>query len=187
MAIACGAAEELPELPTPDPAVARHPRFVSWKLGRELGFAAGLANLGRTPEQLAPLMRDVEALGAALGVPAPGLPEIRHTAYAFAEYQAFVRTDPHCVAAALAARFGEAAARHYRFGLVVGYVIPARALQVGALFPAEIRHYGQLAEVPAALFQPLTQEVLPSPDGADPAQVLAGIIEQLDEYLLAAE
>ena len=172
---------------TPDPSVVQHARFASWKLGHNLGFAAGLANLGRTPDQLAPLMRDVAALGSALGVPAPRLPEIRHAGYAFAEYQAFIRTDPQCVAATLAARFGETAARHYRFGLVVGYVVPARAGNFGVLFPAELRHYGQLAGIPDTLFQPLTQEVLPGPRGAAPAQLLASIVEQLDSYILSTE
>ena len=102
-------------------------------------------------------------------------------------YQAFIRTDPQCVAATLAARFGETAAHHYRFGLVVGYVVPARAGNFGALFPAELRHYGQLAGIPDTLFQPLTQEVLPGPIGAAPAQLLASIVEQLDSYILATE
>ena len=184
---ACGKAMDGFASSTPDPSIVQHARFASWKLGHNLGFAAGMANLGGTPDQLAPLMRDIAALGSALGVPAPRLPEIRHVGYAFAEYQDFIRTDPQCVAAILAARLGETAAHHYRFGLVVGYVVPARAAGAGALFPAELRHYGQLAGIPATLLEPLTQETLPGPTDAAPAQLLASIVEQLDSYILTTE
>ena len=186
-ATTCGPSADQTELRVPDPVAAQHVRFVSWKLGRDLGFAAGMANLGHTAAVLDLLMRDNDNLATALAVPTPRLPNIEHEAYAFAEYQAFVRTDPQCVVAALVARFGDVAAHHYRFGLVVGYVMPARKFNFGALFPADLRHYGQLAGVPAALVQPLTLDVLPSPEGRDRTELLMGIVQRIDEHILAAD
>jgi hypothetical protein len=174
--------DELKMAPAPGPAQPADARFGGWKLGQEVGFAAGMANLGYDHEQLARVMEGVDARARALGVPEPVLPEIRHVAYALVEFQEFVRTDPQCVAAVLAHRFGEVAARDYRFGLIVGYVAPLRAKGFPTLFPAEIAHYGRLAGAPEPLWRPLTQESLVVPSGKVGPEAVWDIVERLDGH-----
>jgi hypothetical protein len=182
-ALHCGAAAGSPSPTRVDPALAREARFASWKLGQHVGFAAGMANLGRTPEEIAALMPDIRALAAALGMAPPALPQIRHFGHAFAEFEAFVRSDADCVATNLASRYGPSHAHHYRFGLVVGYVLPVRVQGLGALFPAEIRHYGRLAGVPESLWFPLTQDVLDATPGTTPKEKVLSVVEQLDRHI----
>ena len=176
----CG---ELHVSPAPDPAATAQARAGAWKLGQELGFAASMANLGYSRDKLAPALDSVAARAGALGVPAPQLPEIRSFAYAIVEFGEFVRADPRCVASALERRFGEAAAHQYRFGLLVGYVAPVRAKQLGVPFPAEIAHYGRLAGVPEPLWRPLTQAVLVAADGATGPDAVWNVVEGHDAYI----
>jgi hypothetical protein len=146
-----------------------------------------MAHLGRAPEDVATLMPDIHALAGELEITPPALPQIRHFGHAFAEFEAFVRSDPDCVATNLASRFGPGHGHHYRFGLFVGYVLPVRVQGLGAVFPAEIRHYGKLAGIPEPLWFPLTQDVLVAPSGATPLEKVSSMVTRIDRHIENSE
>ena len=100
----------------------------------------------------------------------------------FDELSRYLANDPQCTAVHLDVLFSPRHASLYRFGVVGGQAVAYRQLGLvaDATF-AEIRHYGQEAEVPEELWSELTRQPHPG-DAEEIARAATAILERIDNW-----
>jgi len=170
-----------------DPTKIKQVRYASWQLGKYLGFAAGLTNAAFKAEQVAPFMQEAESLARMLGVPIPTLPKIQHFANALTEFEAYLESDPQCVAAHLTSRYGSSYGYLYKFAAVIGHATVYRANGVGGAFAPQIQSYGRLAGIPRELWLPITQSPSTGQPGTNTKEEAFADIQRLDSYLKSGQ
>ena len=173
-----------------DQAVLQQARYLSWKLGFKLGFAAAVASAGIAEDtQLAKLMEERQPLAEALGVQAPKLPEIEHFATALHEFEVYIEADPQCVSAQLARQISPQHGALYKLGAVIGIAMVYRTAvpEGGAVFVPQIRRYGELTAIPQALWWPMTQDSLNNLPGADSREKILALVNRIDEHIRQGE
>jgi hypothetical protein len=168
-----------------DPSTLHQARYLTWQLGRDLGFAAAVAGTA-SDEQIQSLQRGLATLAEAIAVPAPLPPKIQHLANALHEFEVYLEQDPQCVAARLTSKYEPSFGYLYKFGAVIGHSIPFRVNNIGAVFEPQIRRYGQLAGIPEALWLPMTQDWPDNLTMADAQQKTYGILARLDQHFKEA-
>jgi hypothetical protein len=169
--------------PTVDPQILHQVRYATWRLGRELGFAAAATNAISVPaQQILWLQHDIEALAGAIEVPTPLPPKAKHLANALHEFEIYLEQDPECVAAHLTTRYAPSFGYLYKFGAVIGHSVPFRANNVGAVFVPQIRQYGRLAGIPDSLWLPMTQD-WPGLSQPGASERTSSILTELNQYL----
>jgi hypothetical protein len=168
-----------------DAAALQRARHAAFQMGRGYGIAAGAtySGLNVQPDLLAQQMQEVREGAAALGVPAPKLPVIRHMATALSEFSEDLEMDTQCTASRLAARYAPVHGHLYRLGVVVGYAALGCINGVCGAFGREIRHYGQLAGVPEPLWRPLAQGSLDDISGANAREKTFRVLAGLDRHI----
>jgi hypothetical protein len=182
----CRAEVERAKSSPTDPAVASQARVLVWLLGFKIGFAAGIrsASAGSSqPVDVDPLLAQSRELSEAMGIEVPRLPGIQHAATALPEYQAFVETDPQCIAAEIGEKYSARQAALYKFALIAGHVSVYRSSKIGPLFVPELREYGKQAEVPDELWKPLAAESIDSLPGADTRDKISLVLNHIQNYL----
>ena len=139
-----------------DPRVAARARLLIWRMGFQSGFAAGIASATSgtsTPLDSASALAQPRQIAETLGVDAPTLPAIEHTANALHEFQVFVAHDPGCVATQIADKYSPRAAALYRFSLIVGhaaiYRMKAPAIATSRVTPSSVFSFGASRSISA--------------------------------------
>ena len=183
----CGSAIQRARSSATDPRVTAQARLLVWRMGFQTGFAAGIASAtsGSTaPVDSATLLAQPRQIAEALGVDAPTLPDIKHSANALREFQIFVAQDSRCVAAQVAVKYSPRDAALFKFGLIVGHaaVYRMKAPQLDPLFVPEVRVYGEQAEIPVELRQPFVDDSLDTLPGVSREQKVQFALSRLDEY-----
>ena len=168
-----------------DPSILHQARYLTWRLGRDLGFAAAVAGTA-SDEQIQSLQRGLATLAEAIAVPAPLPPKIQHLANALHEFEVYLEQDPQCVAARLTSKYEPSFGYLYKFGAVIGHSIPFRVNNIGAVFVPQIRRYGQLAGIPEVLWLPMTQDWPDNPNRTDAQQKTYSILTRLDQHFKEA-
>jgi hypothetical protein len=168
-----------------DPSTLHQARYLTWRLGRDLGFAAAVAGTA-SDEQIQSLQRGLATLAEAIAVPAPLPPKIQHLANALHEFEVYLEQDPQCVVVRLTSKYEPSFGYLYKFGAVIGHSIPFRVNNIGAVFEPQIRRYGQLAGIPEALWLPMTQDWPDNLTMADAQQKTYGILARLDQHFKEA-
>jgi hypothetical protein len=169
--------------PKVDPSILHQVRFITWRLGRGLGFAAAATNaISRPPEQILSLQHEIEALAGAINVPTPLPPKAQHLATALHEFEIYLEQDPECVAARLTSRYAPSFGHLYKFGAVIGHAVPFRANNIGAVFVPQIRQYGRLAGIPDSLWLSMTQDWR-SLSQSEASERMSSVLMGLDQYL----
>jgi uncharacterized protein YchJ len=168
-----------------DASALQRARHAAFQMGRNFGIAAGATytDLGTQPDQLAQLLQEVREQAAALGVPVPELPAIRHMATAMIEFSANLELDDRCTASRLASRYAPAHGHLYQLGAVVGYAAIGCANGICGTFRREIRQYGELAGVPEPLWRPMVQGSLDTIPGANAREKTFWILAALDRHI----
>jgi hypothetical protein len=171
---------------TADAETLQHARYAAFQMGLRFGSAAGaLFSFGRRADEVAPLMQEVQDHAAALGVPKPELPELRHMATALDEFTDDLEADRQCTVASLANRYTKAHSDTYRFGAVVGYAALLCMNDVCGAHGAQIRRYGQAAGLPQDLWLPMARGSLDSVPGATAEQKTSWVLGKLIEHIRA--
>jgi hypothetical protein len=168
-----------------DRSTLHQARYLTWRLGRDLGFAVAVAGAA-SDEQIQSLQRGLTTLAQAIEVPAPLPPKIHHLANALHEFEVYLEQDPQCVAVRLTSKYEPSFGYLYKFGAVIGHSIPFRINNIGAVFEPQIRRYGQLAGIPEALWLPMTQDWPDNPNRADAQQKTYSILTRLDQHFKEA-
>ena len=114
-------------------------RYASWMLGQKFGFATAMTNAGFADAETAPLREEVQRWAAMLRLPTPAAPQSQHILNQLSDFGDHLEADPQCIAARLTRRYGSRYGYLYKFGAVVGYGTPARALNVNGAFALQIR------------------------------------------------
>jgi hypothetical protein len=167
----------------PAPNAPRETRYIAWRLGHQVGWSAGLANMDQSDEASARALAQWQARAGDIGIPAPLVPRIRHAAKALGEFEAHIESDPQCTAARLSQTYGKRYGSTFKLGAYVGYATLFRmALPGAAVFAPNIRHHGRSAGVPGELLQPLLQDALDEVPGAKTHEKILTIRNRLDEY-----
>lgn len=171
-----------PDAP-PAPSALGEARYLAWRLGEQVGWSAGLANVGRSDEASARSLAEWQARAGEMGIPAPLVPPIRHAAKALGEFEAHIESDPQCTAARLSQTYGKPYGSTFKLGAYVGYATVFRmTLPEAAVFAPNIRHHGTGAGVPRELLEPLLQDALDDVPGVETHEKLSTILDRLDEY-----
>jgi hypothetical protein len=158
-------------------------RYLAWRLGFQIGWSAGLANMGRSDTGSARSLAEWQASATKLGIPAPIVPPIRHTANALGEFELHVESDPQCTAARLAQAYGRPYGSAFKLGAYVGFATTFRmALPNAPVFVPNIRYHGQGAGAPAELLQPWLGASLDNVPGSGTQEKVAAILDPLDAH-----
>jgi hypothetical protein len=167
----------------PAPKAAPDARYLAWRLGFQIGWSAGVANVGKTDTAGARSLAQWQAVAGEFGIPAPLVPSIRHTAKALGEFENHIEFDPQCTAARFSQVYGQRQGSAFKLGAYVGYVSVFRmALPEGVVFVANIRHHGQSAGVPAELFQPLLRPAFDGAPGSTTYEKIVAVQNRLDAH-----
>lgn len=169
-----------------DPAERQHVRYAIWRLGQEFGFVAAMAASGTRIQELEPFFQEVRSIAAALALPAPTLPATWRPSSAASEFVLHLETDPGCVAARLAGRFGSEQADLYKFSALVGYATPYMAAGANGIVTPYLLLYGPKSGVPRHLWSPLIQDSPPPEAATEGADRAMAIVDRLDAYLRSA-
>jgi hypothetical protein len=166
-----------------DPGALRRASSEAYQMGERFGLAVakGFADQGARPEVVA-----VWGMAAALGVPAPELPSIRHMALRNTEFAYDLMADHQCTAARLASRFTPAHAQLYRLGVVVGYSTFWCVNGLCGALGTDILRYGQESGIPRRLWLPLVRGSLSDVPGADQREKTIRIVKDLEDYVQAS-
>lgn len=168
---------------SPAPSVLGEARYLAWRLGEQVGWSAGLANVGRSDEASARSLAELQARAGNMGIPPPLVPPIRHAAKALGEFEAHIESDPQCTAARFSQTYGKPYGSTFKLGAYVGYATVFRmTLPEAAVFAPNIRHHGTGAGVPRELLEPLLQDALDDVPGVETHEKLSTILDRLDEY-----
>jgi hypothetical protein len=168
-----------------DPSTLHQAKYLTWRLGRDLGFAVAVS-AAASEEQIQSLQRGLATLAEAIDVPAPLPPKIQHPPYALHEFEVYIEQDPQCVAVRLTNRYEPSFGYLYKFGAMIGHAIPFRVNNIGAVFVPQIRRYGQLADIPEALWLPMTQDWPSTLTRAAAQQKMGSILSHLDQHFKEA-
>jgi hypothetical protein len=134
-------------------------RATIWRLGLNLGVAAGLRNANSaTPAGLSEMSADRAVLAHQLGVPSFEIPPLIHPAEAFHEFGIYLQGDRDCIAARLSKMYTPRNGALFQFAAVAGHnwVYGSLAPQMSPIFVPELTVYGARAEIPASIWARLT-------------------------------
>ena len=154
-------------------------RYLAWRLGFQVGWSAGLANMKQSDEGSARLLAEWQAKAGHLGIPAPVVPPIRHTANALGEFELHLESDPQCTAARFSQLYGQRHGSAFKLGGYVGFATVFRMALPTPRCRAEHSASRTIGGVPAELFQPLLQTTLGDVPGAGTQEKLVAILDSL--------
>src|SRR5262245_47573961 len=106
----------------------------------------------------------------------PGIPPLRQLVDALHEFEVYMIADPECIGARLERGYSREHDALYRFGAFVGHSLAYRGAtpQLGPLFVADLRRYGQAAGLPDDVWRALLDA--PSSKTAHEARARAATI-----------
>jgi hypothetical protein len=171
----------------PDAATLSQARVAAYELGLVVGMATGARNAGMAGDgDQGQLQATRHALASQLGLPAPEIPTAHRMANALHDFEVHIATDPQCIGARLAKRYSDEHDALYRFGAFAGHsaVYRGAAPQLGALFVADLRHYGKAAGLPEDAWRPLIAAPSATP-GAQAQAAARAAVGRIDSLLRA--
>ena len=131
-----------------DDATRNRARVAAYELGFNLGLVTGARNAGAGDAADGATTREErDRLARELALPRPGIPPLRQLADALHEFEVYMIADPECIGARLERGYSREHDALYRFGAFVGHSLAYRGAtpQLGPLFVADLRRYGQAA------------------------------------------
>ncbi len=135
--------------------------------------------------EIAKLMGHIGRLASALGITPPTLPPIIHVADTLSEFGVYVLDDPNCIGAQLSSRFSPRHGALYQYAMSMSHAAAFRIMlpEAEAISVVEIRYYGQLAQIPAELSEPLLQDSLDGIPVGNTNQKVRAILARVQDYI----
>lgn len=143
-----------------DDATRNRARVAAYELGFNLGLVTGARNAGAgDAADGASTREERDRLARELALPRPGIPPLRQLVDALHEFEVYMIADPECIGARLERGYSREHDALYRFGAFVGHSLAYRGAtpQLGPLFVADLRRYGQAAGLPEDVWRPLLE------------------------------